>query len=45
MLEVNTPYNFIVGSYDIIQHVITIDLDLVQFYLGIGFTKPHANQM
>ena len=29
------PYNFIVGSYDRIQHVITMDLNLVQFYLNM----------
>ena len=29
-------YNLIVGSYDKIQHVIILDLDLVQFYLNIS---------
>lgn len=28
-------YNHIVGSYDKLQHVISMNLDLVQFYLNM----------
>ena len=37
------PYNHIVGSYDRIQHVIIMDLDLVHFYLTMCYIPELHN--
>lgn len=33
-------YNPLIRSYDRVQHVIIMDLDLVQSYSNINFAKP-----
>ena len=37
------PQDPIIGSYNKIQHVITLDLDLVQFYSNMCFQKLGVN--
>ena len=43
IIMINSIYS-IRGSYDRIQHVIIMDLDLVQFYLNIGYVVMFWNK-
>ena len=36
-------YNVIIGSYDKIQHVLILNINLVKFYLTIVYLPPHSS--